>query len=442
MSRELLTVDKLIYENDSAGVKVYKGVFGQLQKPVAIKTITFSDSQFGNSLLREAMCLSSLNHPAILNIYDCFLQNLSAQQMSLTIVTDLMAGDLHEEIERRKATYAFWSEDELWEIMKTLICALSFAEKKGISHRDVKPQNIFVTGNIVKIGDFGSAASNLRPLSERWSLHGSPFYLAPELKHVYLRQIQSGPISEPYNPFKSDVYSLGLVLIEMANLDPPRALLAINELPAATSTIVNALAYPFLKPWVAAMLDSNPDNRPTFEQLEEYVMAAEEYQRRLIEPGSGIEDDASDLPYTRETSVGSRDELNCTVCGAPIKSADWRHPLPVYLRRYITESGSCCSKRCLERCVGAWPDILCVHCKGEITDFSLSENQEIPCGHNYHMTCFAQFIQANRIQSETDKKICCVCHNEREIRHKADPTNVKNRSVIYSESLLRGRRNR
>ena len=81
---------------------------------------------------------------------------------------------------------------------------------RKILHRDLKAQNIFLTKNgIVKLGDFGIAKVLSSTVEKAVTVVGTPYYLSPEI-------IQNSP----YN-FKSDIWSLGVLLYEMCALRPP-----------------------------------------------------------------------------------------------------------------------------------------------------------------------------------------------------------------------------
>ena len=81
---------------------------------------------------------------------------------------------------------------------------------KKILHRDLKSQNIFITKKgVVKLGDFGIARVLSHTRSKAKTVVGTPYYLSPEIIR-----------NEPYS-FKSDIWSLGVLLYEMAALQPP-----------------------------------------------------------------------------------------------------------------------------------------------------------------------------------------------------------------------------
>ena len=81
---------------------------------------------------------------------------------------------------------------------------------RKILHRDLKAQNIFLTKRgIVKLGDFGIARVLSNTVSRAKTVVGTPYYLSPEIIE-----------NKPYN-FKSDIWSLGVLLYELCSLRPP-----------------------------------------------------------------------------------------------------------------------------------------------------------------------------------------------------------------------------
>ncbi len=100
--------------------------------------------------------------------------------------------------------YAF-SRDEVLKIGIDICEALSLCEKQNIIHRDIKPDNIFISENgDYKLGDFGIARTASKTMSNM-SRKGTPNYMAPEIYK-----------NEPYNQ-SVDIYSLGIVLYQLMN---------------------------------------------------------------------------------------------------------------------------------------------------------------------------------------------------------------------------------
>ena len=125
-------------------------------------------------------------------------------------------GDLQGKIKQRFKTVDrngrknYMTEDELLNWFTQICLAMKHCHDKKILHRDLKSQNIFVTKKgIVKLGDFGIARVLSNTRSKAKTVVGTPYYLSPEIIK-----------SESYS-FKSDIWSLGVLLYEMAALTPP-----------------------------------------------------------------------------------------------------------------------------------------------------------------------------------------------------------------------------
>jgi NIMA (never in mitosis gene a)-related kinase len=131
---------------------------------------------------------------------------------------------------------------------------------RKIIHRDLKGGNIFLTkGNIVKLGDFGIARVLNATKDKAQTMVGTPYYLSPEI-------IESKPYS-----FKSDVWSLGVVLYEMCALKPPFTSDSLNFL---ALKIVRGQYSPLpghyskeLKNLVFSLLQVDPVKRPSVNQI-------------------------------------------------------------------------------------------------------------------------------------------------------------------------------
>jgi NIMA (never in mitosis gene a)-related kinase len=152
----------------------------------------------------EVRLFSSLVHQNIVGYKDSF-----RDQKSLYIVMEYVdGGDLEQRIVNREGRPL--SETEILSTFVQILLALSYLHEKHILHRDLKPDNIFLTSlGIVKLGDFGVAKTLEHTTDFAKTLIGTPYYLAPELWE-----------SQPYN-MPADIWSLGAVLYEMACLKKP-----------------------------------------------------------------------------------------------------------------------------------------------------------------------------------------------------------------------------
>ena len=102
-------------------------------------------------------------------------------------------------------------EEELREVVSCCLLGLSYLHNRNVMHRDIKPDNLFISENgVIKLGDFGLAVQLEHSCSKRNTTCGTSLYMAPE---VY----------EEEACLKSDVWALGISIIEMAENKNPFA---------------------------------------------------------------------------------------------------------------------------------------------------------------------------------------------------------------------------
>ena len=260
---EAATREEQVYRNDQAGVKVFRGWFKGSQ--VAVKCLKHHSLASANIALREAMTTMRVQHCYICRVLDCKLQE-GDDGLETELLTEWMdGGDLAKDIERRQPTECYWSNEELRRHMYYLVEALALAQNNGVAHRDIKPQNILWNSQgQVKITDFGSSLYNVEARLTL-TLQGSPFYLSPELKRSYVeRRGQIGQVQ--YDPYRSDVYSLGLTLLQVARLKPPNDLMDLETLERDTVRVLGELGYDEdIRDFLGLML--GVANRPNFSEL-------------------------------------------------------------------------------------------------------------------------------------------------------------------------------
>jgi len=155
----------------------------------------------------EAMALASLSHPGLVTVFDAVLPDESDEGDPLAesyLVTEFVEGST---LRARLAGGRPMPPAEVAQLGAQLADALAYVHAAGIVHRDVKPANVLLasTGNELraKLADFGVALlAGADRLTEHGTVVGTPNYLSPE----QLTGALVGPAS--------DIYSLGLVLIE------------------------------------------------------------------------------------------------------------------------------------------------------------------------------------------------------------------------------------
>ena len=239
---------------------VYKGIDTLLFRPVAIKVLSNDLCNNENSRQRffhEARSTSLLNHPNICSIYE-----IGTENNLIYIVLEYLEGQTLKDF--------LLVNQPLPELMVvklgTQLCdALNAAHKKGIIHRDIKPDNIIISPEkTLKVTDFGLAKwkdgnkvqreplpkenrskSDMKPLESSASLWlGTASYMSPE-------QILKQKLDE-----RTDIFSAGIVLYELMTNTHPFAG------PDSTTTMDKILNDP-----PAPMSDSRPGVSPQFQHI-------------------------------------------------------------------------------------------------------------------------------------------------------------------------------
>lgn len=172
-------------------------------KQIALKKMSRKEAK---QTEQESTLLSRLQHPNIVSFWEAFHE--TSKGCFCIVMEYADGGDLSNYIKARKGKYM--SESQLLQLFVQITLAMKHVHDRKILHRDLKPGNIFLTSTgMVKLGDFGIARV-LRNTGELASTQiGTPYFMSPE-------QMENKKYSN-----KSDVWSLGCVLYEMACLKVP-----------------------------------------------------------------------------------------------------------------------------------------------------------------------------------------------------------------------------
>lgn len=247
---------QLLREIDRGGMGVvWEADDSRLGRRVAVKLLHAqfaSDPEFLERFRREARSAAALSHPNVVAVYDVGQDGAADTPY---IVMELVTGESLKQRIRRLGPMA---DQQVREVGAVVGRALDYAHRRGVVHRDVKPENILLGDDgSPKLTDFGIAeAVAASGLTRTGAVMGSVHYLAPELAR-----------GQPATP-RSDVYSLGVVLYEMATGRVPftgdtelAIALAHVEREAPAPRAVNPSVTPALEGIIVRAMARSPEAR-------------------------------------------------------------------------------------------------------------------------------------------------------------------------------------
>ncbi len=239
--------------------EVHRGRDLRLGRDVAIKVLRADlarDPSFQARFRREAQNAASLNHPAIVAVYDTGETQGESGPVPY-IVMEYVDGETLRDLLRREGPLV---PKRAMEIVADICAALDFSHRHGIVHRDIKPANVMLTrAGAVKVMDFGIAraiADGQATMTATAAVIGTAQYLSPE-------QARGEAVDA-----RSDVYATGCVLYELLSGQPPFtgdspvavAYQHVREEPKPPSTVKPGLPHE-LDAIVLKALNKNPLNR-------------------------------------------------------------------------------------------------------------------------------------------------------------------------------------
>ncbi|MFH1372605.1 MAG: protein kinase [bacterium] len=244
--------------------EVYRARDTRLDRTVAIKVLperTAMNADLRTRFEREAKAISSLNHPNI-----CTLHDVGHHEGTDFLVMEYLEGEVLSERLKRSAM----DVEEGLDIAIQIADALTTAHGQGLIHRDLKPDNIFLTKDGAKLLDFGLAklqisdgviegmtgVTQTSPLTGKGAIVGTLYYMSPE-------QLEGKEADA-----RSDIFALGATLFEMITgqrafegQSQASLIAAVIERTPPPISEVKPLAPPGLVRLVKKCLEKDPDRR-------------------------------------------------------------------------------------------------------------------------------------------------------------------------------------
>eukprot|EP00066_Takifugu_rubripes_P020353 XP_011609619.1 PREDICTED: serine/threonine-protein kinase 10 [Takifugu rubripes] len=248
---------------DGAFGKVYKARNKETGVLAAAKQIETKSEEELEDYMVEIDILAKCDHRYIVKLLDAFFHD-----NKLWIMIEFCPGGAVDatmlELDRGL------TEPQIKVVCRQMLEALTYLHSMKIIHRDLKAGNILLMlDGDIKLADFGVSAKNNKTLQRRDSFIGTPYWMAPEV--VMCETMKDAPYD-----YKADIWSLGITLIELAQIEPPhhelnpmRVLLKIAKSDPPTLEQPHKWSQDF-KDFLKRALDKNPESRPSAVQLLEH----------------------------------------------------------------------------------------------------------------------------------------------------------------------------
>jgi serine/threonine-protein kinase len=231
-----------------------------LQRQVALKVLHrrfAQDREFVERFRREAESAAGLQHPNVVSVFD-----RGEFEGTYYIAMQYIEGPTLKQLIERELT-----PEEAVTLIRQVLEAARFAHRRGVVHRDLKPQNVIVDpeGEAV-VTDFGIARAGVSEITQTGSVMGTPHYLSPE-------QAQGFDVTAV-----SDLYSVGVILYEALTGRVPFeadsavavAMKQVSQTPQRPSSI-NHRVSPALDAVVMRALEKDPGAR--FQSADAFIAA-------------------------------------------------------------------------------------------------------------------------------------------------------------------------
>ncbi|XP_023221095.1 serine/threonine-protein kinase 10-like isoform X2 [Centruroides sculpturatus] len=245
---------------DGAFGKVYKAQSKETGQLTAAKICELKGEDDLEDFMVEIDILTECRHPNIVELIEAFFY-----ESKLWMLIEFCEGGALDSImlDLEKPL----SEPQIRYLCHEICVALDFLHKNKVIHRDLKAGNVLLTlDGGVKLADFGVSAKNKSTMQKRDSFIGTPYWMAPEV--VLCETFRDNPYD-----YKADIWSLGITLIELAQMEPPnhelspmRVLLKIQKSDPPTLDQPSKWSKAFNE-FLSLCLTKDPQQRPNADEL-------------------------------------------------------------------------------------------------------------------------------------------------------------------------------